>query len=70
MILTATIRDDNGQAIGALVLNPKTFKTGSQGYYGTAKMELAGRRYQAQVQLVAIGSKGAEQAEGEQTPAA
>jgi hypothetical protein len=62
MILTATIRDDNGQAVGALVLNPKTFKTGSEGYYGTTKLELAGVRYQAQMQLVAIHSKAKNEA--------
>jgi hypothetical protein len=36
---------------------PKHFKTGSRGFYGQGKMEIDGRRYQAQIQMVEIGSK-------------
>ena len=55
MILTATIRTDDGTAVGVLVLQEKTFKSGKAGYFGQAKVEVAGRRHQAQCQLVAIG---------------
>jgi len=63
MILTVTIRDDNGQSVGVLVLQPKAFASGSRGYFGTGKLQLEGKRYQGQVQLVEIGSKGAGVAE-------
>ena len=36
---------------------PKNFKTGSRGYYANGKLELDGKRYQLQIQLVEIGSK-------------
>ncbi len=56
--LTATVRDeDGGQVVGVLVATEKTFKTGSRGYFGNGKIEIGGMRYQAQLQLVAIGSK-------------
>ena len=55
MILTATIRGDNGEALGVLVLNPKEFKSGKVGYFGQAKLEIDGARYQCQGQLVRIG---------------
>ena len=65
MILTATIRTDDGTAVGVLVLQEKTFKSGKVGYFGQAKLEVAGRRHQAQCQLVAIGEPAAEsEAEG------
>jgi len=39
-------------------MEPKTFSTGSKGFYGQGKIEIGGRRYQAQVQAVLVGSKG------------
>ena len=57
MFLTATIRDDNGQSLGIVVLKEKRFQTGSTGFFGTAKVEIAGKRHQVQVQAVEIGSK-------------
>ena len=65
MILTATIRSDDGQALGILVLQPKTFKSGKAGFFGQGKIEIGSQRYQAQGQLVLIQSK----AEPEQSPA-
>lgn len=59
MILTVTIRTDTGESIGVLVLNPKAFASGSRGYHGIGKVEIAGKRYQCQAQVVEIGSKGA-----------
>ncbi len=38
-------------------LNKKDFSTGSKGYHATGKFEVAGKRYQVNVQLVEIGSK-------------
>jgi hypothetical protein len=62
-MLTAVIRDEQGgQVVGVVVASPKAFATGSRGYHGQGKVEIAGRKYQAQLQLVEIGSKG--QAEG------
>jgi hypothetical protein len=57
MILTVTIRNDQGEALGVLVLNPKAFASGSRGYHGVGKAEIAGKRYQCQAQVVEIGSK-------------
>ena len=57
MILTATIRDEDGKAIAVLVMKAKMFKTGSTGFQGVGKIEWDGTRYQGDVQMVAIGSK-------------
>jgi hypothetical protein len=42
---------------------PKDFKTGSKGYFTSGKVEVEGKRYQVQVQMVEIGSKAAPKAE-------
>lgn len=63
MILTVTIRDDDGQAVGVLVLNPKEFKSGKQGFFGQAKVTIAGTRYQCQCQAVRIGEPQAAEAQ-------
>ena len=34
MFLTATIRDDNGESLGVIVLASKEFRSGSVGYHG------------------------------------
>ena len=39
-------------------LAKREFSTGSKGFFGQDKIEVAGKRYQAQVQAVLIGSKG------------
>ena len=59
MILDVIIKDENGETVGKLVLNPKEFKTGSKGFYANAKIVIGGKNYQAQCQLVEIGSKDA-----------
>lgn len=66
MILQAIIKTADGDALGLLVLNEKHFTSGSRGYHGQGKIEIGGRRYQAQCQLVEIGSKDADK-NGEQT---
>ena len=53
----------DGNEVGSILLNAKDFKTGSTGYYGQGKINLkddAVKGYQAQVQLVKIGSKEAK----------
>ena len=57
MFLTVEIRQLTGESLGVLVLKPKTFSTGSTGFHATGKIEIDGKRYQSQVQLVQIGSK-------------
>lgn len=55
---TLTIRDcDGDEVIGVLVLEPKTFTTGSRGLFGSRKITVAGGRYQVQAQAVLIGSR-------------
>ena len=61
MILSATIAAGN-EAAGLVVLAEKTFKTGSRGFWGSAKVVIDGKRYQVQVQAVEIGSKPATDA--------
>jgi hypothetical protein len=56
------MKTDDGQPLGVLTASPKDFKTGSRGFYVQGKLEVAGKRYQVQVQLIEIGSKEAAQA--------
>ena len=65
MELLATIRQDDGEAIGSVLVSPKTFGSGSDGFFGVRKFTWAGARWQAQVQLVRIGSKGEAKPEPE-----
>ena len=55
MFLTVTIRNDNGKALGVLVLKEKTFRSGKPGYHGVGKLEIDGVRFQCQAQAVRIG---------------
>jgi len=55
--LIVEIKTEDGKPIAILVAAPKNFKTGSRGYHGQGKLEIDGKRYQTQVQLVEIGSK-------------
>jgi hypothetical protein len=57
MIIEAMLKDDNGNTLAKIVANEKTFATGSRGFHGQGKIEIDGKRYQVQVQLVEIGSK-------------
>ena len=66
MVILAEIKTADGKVLGMLTLPPKDFKTGSKGFYANGKIEIDGKRYQAQIQLVEIGSKKAgEQSEVE-----
>jgi hypothetical protein len=60
MFIVAELKTDAGQLVSILTLPPKEFKTGSRGFYGNGKVELDGKRYQVQIQLVEIGSKAAK----------
>lgn len=56
-LIIAELKTPDGQVIGVFTLPPKDFKTGSKGFYANGKIELDGKRYQTQLQLVEIGSK-------------
>jgi hypothetical protein len=56
LMLSVEIKD-NDRVVGMLPAAEKLFKTGSKGYYGTAKIQIGEKRYQVQVQMVEIGSK-------------
>ena len=56
--LIITIKDDQGNVVSTLVANPKTFKSGSVGFYVGDKITLLnGVRYQVGMNIVEIGSK-------------
>ena len=57
MVIIAELKTDDGKLLGVFTLPPKDFKTGSKGFYANGKLEFEGKRYQAQLQLVEIGSK-------------
>lgn len=64
--LIAELKSDSGQTLSVLSVPPKEFKTGSRGYYANQKLEIDGKRYQVQIQLIEIGSKNkAEEEHGE-----
>ncbi len=56
-MLTVTIRAEDGTILGGLMLDLRTFRTGSRSYFGSKKITHEGKRYQLQVQAVEIGSK-------------
>lgn len=55
-MLTVEIKEE-GNVVGMLMAEEKTFKTGSRGFFGMGKIAIGEKRYQVQVQLVEIGSK-------------
>ena len=57
MNIVVEFKTDSGQSLGVVTASPKDFKTGSKGFYSQGKLEIEGKRYQVQVQLVEIGSK-------------
>jgi hypothetical protein len=57
MFIVAELKTDSGQLVTILTVPPKEFKTGSRGFFGNGKVELDGKRYQVQIQMVEIGSK-------------
>ncbi len=63
MNIIVELKSDAGQLIGLMTVPPKDFKTGSKGFFASGKVEIDGKRYQAQIQLVEIGSKTATKEE-------
>jgi hypothetical protein len=63
MNIIVELKTDAGQLIGLMTVPPKDFKTGSKGFFANGKVEIEGKRYQAQIQLVEIGSKTAGKSE-------
>lgn len=59
MIIEVTLKDGSGRVLGVMAASEKQFKTGSRGFYANGKVEIDGKRYQTQIQLVEIGSKAA-----------
>ena len=55
------LKTDDGKVIGTMTASAKVFKTGSRGFYANGKLEIDGKRYQTQVQMVEIGSKPVEE---------
>lgn len=66
----AEIKSQTGEVLAIFSLPQKEFKTGSRGYYANGKLEIDGKRYQVQVQLVEIGSKKKEADAAEGAPQA
>ncbi len=60
MLIIAELKNDTGQSLGTIALPSKQFKTGSRGFYNNTKLEIDGKRYQVQIQMVEIGSKPQE----------
>ncbi len=48
---------EGSQKLADISLPEKKFKTGSVGYWASQKVEISGKRYQGQFQLVEVGSK-------------
>jgi hypothetical protein len=48
---------DGEMKLAEFSASEKVFKTGSKGFFGMGKIQIGEKRYQAQVQLVEIGSK-------------
>ncbi len=64
MNIIVELKTDTGNLIGLMTVPPKDFKTGSKGFFTSGKVEVDGKRYQVQVQMVEIGSKSAGKTEG------
>ena len=58
MYILADLKLEDGQSVAVITVPPKEFKTGSRGFFGSTKAEINGKRYQIQIQVVEIGSKG------------
>lgn len=59
--IIAELKADNGQTLSVFSASPKVFKTGSRGFYARQVIDIGGKRYQVQVQLVEKGSKNQPQ---------
>ena len=61
MYVDVIFKDENGEVLGKLVANEKTFASGSRGFHAQGKIDIAGKCYQCQAQLVEIGSRPAQE---------
>jgi hypothetical protein len=57
MLIMTELKNEKGESLALIPAPAKEFKTGSRGFYGNAKVEIDGKRYQVQIQIVEIGSK-------------
>jgi hypothetical protein len=57
MTLDVIIKTEDGETQGKFTVEPKAFKTGSKGFFGVGKVVISGVKFQAQCQLVEIGSR-------------
>jgi len=64
MNIIAEIKTSEGESLTVVSVPSKEFKTGSRGFFGSAKAEIDGKRYQIQIQMVEIGSKKASNENG------
>ncbi len=48
---------EGSDKLGEVSLNEKVFSTGSRGFHASTKLEVHGKRYQVNFQLIEIGSK-------------
>ena len=55
--IVTELKLDSGELITTMYATPREFKTGSRGYSAHKKVEIGGKRYQVQIQIVEIGSK-------------
>jgi hypothetical protein len=54
------LKDASDNIISTIMAQEKEFSTGSKGFHWQGKLDIDGERYQAQVQIVKIGSKRKE----------
>lgn len=59
--IVTELKSESGQVLSVFSATPKTFKTGSRGYYARQVVDIGGKSYQVQVQLVEKGSKNRSQ---------
>ena len=57
MFLDVIIKDENGEVQAKFIVQPKVFSTGSKGFFGTGRISISGVSFQAQCQLIELGSK-------------
>ena len=43
---------EKGQSIASVGISRKTFKTGSEGFFGTGKVELDGKKYRVNILFI------------------
>jgi hypothetical protein len=56
-MLLVRIEDARGNLVGAFTASEGDFRTGSKGFKATAKVNIDGKRYQTQLNMVEIGSR-------------